>query len=141
MFWGINWIAVFVATALLEVLGYLWYGVLFARRWSEAMAIAGHSPDAANVAVMQSLGALNTLAIVLGLFWLTHRLGARSLAASVSTALAAWFFFDLTTQALEYLYMGLPGTVMAINIGYQFLAYLLAGAVLGLIKARTPKAA
>jgi hypothetical protein len=141
MFKGINWIAVIVAVVVLEVVGYLWYAMAFNSAWAAAMTAAGHAPDMSNVAVNQSLGLVNTLVIVLGLSWLTRRLGAVSLMASVSTAVAAWFFFDLTTQALEYLYMGMPCTVMAINVGYQLVSYVLAGAVLSLVKVGAPKAA
>ena len=140
MFRGINWIAVIVAIVLLEGLGYLWYAVLFADAWTDAITAYGHTPAGANMAMTQSLGAVNTLIIVLGLAWLTRRLGATSLAASVGVALAAWFFFSFTTQTLEYLYMEMPPLFVGINMGYQFVAYLLAGAVLGLVKVGAPKA-
>jgi hypothetical protein len=140
MFKGINWIAVIVAIVLLEVLGYLWYAMLFVNAWTDAITAYGHTPGGGNMAMTQSLGVVNTLIIVLGLAWLTRRLGATSLAASVSVALAAWFFFDFTTQTLEYLYMEMPPVLVGINMGYQFVAYLLAGAVLGLVKVGAPKA-
>ena len=136
MFKGINWIAVAIAVALLEVVGYVWYGLLFVKPWTDAMVAFGHTPGAANVAVMQSLGVVNSLIVVLGLAWLTRRLGAASLGASVGVALAAWFFFDFTTQTLEHLFMEMPAVFVAINMGYQFIAYALAGAVLGLVKTR-----
>ena len=138
MFKGINWIAVAVAVALVEVLGYLWYAVLFVKPWTDALIAFGHTPTGANVAVMQSLGLVNSLVIVVGLAWLTARLGARSLSASVGVALAAWLLFDFTTQSLEYLFIELPANFLAINAGYQIVAYAVAGAVLGLMK---PKAA
>ena len=138
---GINWIAVIVAVVALELVGYLWYGMLFAKPCTDAMTAAGHTPDASNTSILMSIGVVNTLVIVLGLSWLTRRLGATSLAASVSLALAAWFFFDLTTQSLEYLYMAMPVTVMEINIGYQLVSYLLAGAILALVRVGAPQSA
>jgi len=138
---GINWIAVIVAVVLLEAVGYLWYAVLFVKPWTDAMVAYGHTPTMDNVAVAQSLGIVNTLVIVLGLAWLTRRLGATSLVASVGVAFAAWLFFDLTTQSLEYLYMQMPANFVGLNMGYQLVAYLLAGAVLGLVKVGAPKAA
>jgi len=137
---GINWVAVVIAVVLLEGLGFVWYGILFVDAWTEAMRAAGMPPNNSDVAVMQSIGAVNTLVIVVGLSWLTNRLGATTLLASVGTALAAWFFFDLTTQALDYLYMGMPLTVVEINIGYQVVAYALTGAVIALVKFGRPKA-
>ncbi len=141
MFKGINWIAVIVAVVLLEALGFVWYAMVFAKPWTEAMTAYGHTPVEANMAVVRSLGMLNTLVIVLGLSWLTRRLGATSLGASVGVALAAWFFFDFTTQSVEYLYMEMPPVLVGINMGYQFAAYLLAGAVLSLVKVGAPRTA
>ncbi len=135
---GISWIAVVVAVLLLEVIGYLWYAVLFVKPWTDALTAFGHTPTGANVAVMQGLGIVNTLVLVLGLAWLTARLQARSLGATVGVALTAWLVFSFTTQSLEYLFMEMPANFLAINAGYQMVAYALAGAVLGLIR---PKAA
>ena len=59
----------------------------------------------------------------------------------LSKFLAAWFFFNFTTQVLEYLYMGMTETVVFINMGYQLASYLVAGVVLGLIKFGAPKTA
>jgi hypothetical protein len=133
---GVNWIAVIVAVVLLEVLGMLWYGPLFGAAWTAAL---GHAPDMANQNTMMSIGVVNTVIVVLGLSWLTNRLGATSLMAGVTTALAAWFFFDFTTQALEYLYMGMSRDMVLINMGYQLASYVVAGACLGLIKIGAPK--
>lgn len=130
---GVNWIAVVVAVVLLQALGFLWYGPLFGERW---MAALGREPDAANMTVTMTLGVLNTLIVVGGLGWLIARLGATSLAAALGVALAAWFFFNFTTMAIDYLYIGLSAELVLINMGYQLLAYLLAGAVFALVRRR-----
>jgi hypothetical protein len=128
---GVNWIAVIVAVVLLEVLGYLWYGPLFGARWTAAVGPNSNPPG---MALAQSLGVVNTVIIVIGLAWLLRRLGAASLTAALGGALAAWFFFDFTTMAIDYLYVGHTSELVLINMGYQLVAYLVAGAVLGLIR-------
>ena len=133
MFKGINWIAVVVAVVLLEVLGFVWYGPLFGKAW---MAVAPVQPDPAKVNLFMSLGVINTLIVVVGLAWLTGQLHATSLKCALGVSLAAWFFFDFTTQALEYLYMGLDRTLVAVNMGYQLASYLITGLVLALVKIR-----
>lgn len=135
MFQGINWIAVLVAIVLQQVLGYVWYEPLFGAQW---LAALGREPDMSNVAMNMSLGVVNTAIIAVGLAWLIGRLGAYTLQGGVMTALAAWFFFNFTTMAIDYLYVGLSATLVGINMGYQLAAYLIAGAVLGFMK---PKAA
>ncbi|WP_309644922.1 DUF1761 domain-containing protein [Phenylobacterium sp.] len=131
---GVNWIAVLVAVVLLEGLGFLWYGPLFGERWAAAL---GKTPDTSNVALFMSLGVINTVIIVLGLSWLLRKLGAGSLQAAVMGALAAWFFFDFTTMAIDFLYVGHTAELVVINMGYQLVSYLIAGAVLGLIRPKT----
>ncbi|KRB41313.1 DUF1761 domain-containing protein [Phenylobacterium sp. Root700] len=130
----INWIAVVVAFVLLEILGFLWYGPLFGARW---MAEQGTPPDPKSEQFALGVGALVTILTVLGLAWLLRRLGATSLQAGLSAAFAAWVFFNFTTMALDYLFMGQTVVFVAINMGYQLVSYLIAGAVLGLIRPKT----
>ncbi len=48
---------------------------------------------------------------------------------------------DFTTMAIDYLYIQLNGELVLINMGYQLVAYLIAGAVLGFMKPKTAAAA
>ena len=138
---GVNWIAVIVATVLLEVLGFLWYGPLFGEAWTAAMANPPVTDAAGAMNMKMGLGVVNTLIVVLGLDWLVRRLGAASLTAAVMVSLAAWFFFSFTTQALEYLYMGMTLNFVVINMGYLLAAFVIAGATLSLVKFGAAKAA
>jgi hypothetical protein len=133
---GVNWIAVLIAFVLLEALGYVWYGVVFAKAWTAEMTAIGLKPDMSSAAQTTSLieGAVLTLVTVIGLSWLIRRLGASGLQAGLIAGLAAWVFFGLTTQAMEYVYMGFTPKLMAINCGQLALSYLLAGATLGGVK-------
>ena len=135
---GVNWIAVIIAVVVIEALGFVWYGPLFGTAWEAAL---GYAPDTSNANLKMSLGVVNAIIIVSGLAWLTGRLGATGLVQSVSVSLTAWFFFNFTTQALEYLYMGMSQQLVLINMGYQFVSYALAGAVLALVKFGRPAAA
>ncbi|MDP3855808.1 DUF1761 domain-containing protein [Phenylobacterium sp.] len=132
---GINWIAVVVAFVLLEALGFLWYGPLFGAIWTAEL---GTPPDPKSDQFALGVGAVFTIITIVGLSWLLRKLGATSLRASLLGAFGAWFFFSYTTMAVDYLYVGQTGTFVAINMGYQLLAYLIAGAVLGLIKPKAP---
>lgn len=125
---GMSWVAVLAAIVLLEILGFIWYGPLFGDRWMAAME---GLPQSGGMATTLTLGVVNTLIVVVGLNWLLHRLGPVSLGGAVGAALAAWFFFDFTTMAVDYLYLGHSLELVAINMGYQLVAYLTAGAVIG----------
>jgi hypothetical protein len=133
---GVNWIAVLIAFVLLEVVGYLWYGMVFSKDWMAEMSAIGLKPDTSASAQTTSLveGAVLILVQVLGLSWLMNKTGANSLQAGLMAGLAAWVFFGLTAQAMEYVYMGFTPKLMAINCGQLAVAYLLAGATLGGVK-------
>ena len=126
---GVNWIAVLVSVVVLEIVGFLWYAVIFQQVW---MAALGAPQDPKPMAVAQTLGMINTLIIVIGIDWLLRRLNVAGLAATVTAALTAWLFFDFTTMAIDYFYVGHTATLVLINMGYQLVAYALAGAVFGL---------
>jgi hypothetical protein len=57
------------------------------------------------------------------------------------TAVAAWFFFSLTTQSLEYLYMGMTLRLLELNASFQLVSFAIAGATLNLVKFGAPASA
>lgn len=128
---GINWLAVAVAAVLLEALGFVYYSYLVAGPWTAAYtADLGRAPDTGDAAVSQSIGIVITLILVTGLAWVLKRLAITGPAA-IGAALAVWFFFNFTTMAVDYVYMGMSVTLVGINMGYQLLSYAIAGAVIG----------
>jgi hypothetical protein len=132
---GVNWIAVIVATIVLEVVGYVWYAVVFSAAWTAAGG--GAEKNGLSQGAAYGLGVVNTLIITIGLSWLLARLGRSGLMASVGCALAAWLFFDFTTMALDFLYQGQSAALVRINMGEQLVSYLLAGVIFGLLPAKT----
>lgn len=130
---GINWLAVAIAVVLLEVLGFLYYGFVVTKAWTDAYTTdLGRAPDMSNAAVSQSIGVVVTIILVTGLAWALKRMAITG-AAAIGAALAVWFFFNFTTMAVDYVYMGMSLTLVGINMGYQLLSYLIAGAVIGLM--------
>lgn len=140
---GINWIAVLVAVVLLEVVGYLWYGMIFSAAWTAEMNAVGLRPDMSGSAQTTSiaLGAVLIVVEVLGLAWLLRRLETTDWRVGALDGFSAWFFFGLTTQGMEYVYMGFTPKLMAINCGQLLISYVVAGAVLGGLKFGASKAA
>jgi len=140
---GVNWIAVLVAVVLLEAIGYLWYGMVFSSAWTAEMSAIGLKPDTSASAQTTSiaLGALLIVVEVLGLAWLMRRLETTNWRVGALDGFTAWFFFGLTTQGIEYVYMGFTPRLMAINCGQLLVSYVVAGAVLGGLKFRASKAA
>jgi hypothetical protein len=133
---GVNWIAVVIATVVLEVVGYVWYGVVFKTAW---LAAGGPTHMSLSQGAAYGLGMVNTLIVVIGLAWLNARLGLAGLGKCLGAALAAWFLFDFTTMALDFLYEGQSAALVEINMGLQLVSYALAGAILGLTPAKTTR--
>jgi hypothetical protein len=136
---GVNWIAVIIAVVLLQVLGFLWFGPVFGKAWAAAMGKTGDMAGGSNM--LMALGAVNTLICVIGLAWLLGKLGAGTLGAAITTSVAAWFFFSLTTSSLEYIYMGMSLQLLELNAGYLLVSFVLAGATLNLVKFGAPATA
>jgi hypothetical protein len=136
---GVNWIAVIIAVVLLQVLGFLWFGPVFGKAWAAAMGKTGDMSGGSNM--LMALGAVNTLICVTGLAWLLNKVGAGTLGAAITTSVAAWFFFSLTTSSLEYIYMGMSLQLLELNAGYLLVSFVLAGATLNLVKFGAPAAA
>ena len=130
---GVNWIAVAVATVVFEVVGFVWYAVVFKDAW---VAAGGSTHMNLSQGAAYGLGVLNTIIIMTGLAWLLAKLGRAGLMASVGGALAAWLFFDFTTMTLDYLYEGQSAALVQINMGEQLVSYLLAGVIFGLLPAK-----
>jgi len=139
---GVNWIAVLVAVVLLEAIGFLWYGMIFAASWTAEMNAIGLKPEMSASAQTTSiaLGAVLIIVEVLGLAWLMRRLETTNWRVGALDGFTAWFFFGLTTQGMEYVYMGFTPKLMAINCGQLLISYVVAGAILGGLKFRTAKA-
>jgi hypothetical protein len=136
----INWVAVAATVIALEGLGFVWYAVLFGDAWSAAYVESfGRVPDESNMAVMRSLGMVNTLILSLGLATILPKLGVTGLKAVIA-AVMVWFGFGFTTMAIEYLYMGVGLRLVGLNMAYQLVAYLVAGTVIGLMPAKAPPA-
>ena len=131
---GVNWISVLIAVVLVEALGFLWYGMVFSKTWMADMAAMGLKLDGSSQTTSLIEGVIVTIVMVVGMAWLVGRLGAHSFGAGMMAGFWAWLFFGLTTQALEYVYMGFTPELMVINGGYLLLSFVIAGAVLGGVK-------
>jgi hypothetical protein len=131
MFKGINWLAVIVAVVLVQLLGFLWYGPLFGATWR---ALDPGAPAATGFDAKMICGILLTVIMVIGLAWLFARLAVADLMGGLKTALIVCIAFVLTLVFMGYCYEGQSIHLVAFNSGYELLAYLISGAVLGLMR-------
>lgn len=128
--YGINIIAVALATLGFMVVGFIWYGPLFGKRW---MALNGFTEEGlkadTNMGMMMAKGLTNSLVAAIGIGLVLVWKDADGMVASLKAAFLVWLFFSATTQLLAHIYEKQKLELTLIHFGNQLTAYLLAGLI------------
>ena len=133
MFKGVNWRGVLIATAVVFVVGYFWYDVVFTELWHR---LEPNAPDASALDA-KLLGGIATLAVsVIGLAWLFARLGVRTMADGLKTTAVVVIAFDSTVYIGSYFFNNAPLETMLFYTASDMVTFLVAGAILVLIRAK-----
>ena len=126
---AINWIAVVVAAIATFVLGGLWYGPLFGRRWMAASGVSEEEVAQGNPARTFSISFVLQFvaAAVLAMF-----IGPEAgLVFGLAAGGAVGLFWVAGAFGVVYLFEQRPLAHWAVNAGYQVVSYLLMGGILG----------
>ena len=139
----INYPAVIVAAILHWILGAVWYGVFSSKfielmAWTPAQMAAIESQSHTKDYILTFLSSL-VLSYILAHFLQYTK--AVNIAGGLQTAFWLWLGFVVTTQLPTVLFEGRKPGLYLLNIGYQFVACLAAGALLALWKPRPAAAA
>jgi len=129
---GVNWVGVAIATIVVWLIGYLWYGMLFAEAWMAAMNMTKESMDQSDMTPM-ILGFVNTLVTCVGLGLIVPKV-EDGLMGGLKTGLMAGVFFACTTEAMGFIYGGKSQALIPIDFGYLLVLYAVAGAIIGGVK-------
>jgi hypothetical protein len=121
---------VLAATLVFWLIGFLWYGVLFADAWMTAEGVT--AADAENQSPLwMAAGVLMTLAQVLGLALVLKWKGVYDLADAVKTAALLWALFALPLALYDFVYLTAHNlSALAIDAGHLFAGWVAAAAVL-----------
>jgi len=129
----IKYLAVLVAAIVHWLLGGLWYGVLFKNKFME---LIGWSPEKlqqmAKQSEVKSLGIALLMSLVF-CYILAHFVQytkATSAAGGAQTAFWLWLGFIVTTNIATVLFEDRPLGLYLINMGYYFVASVIAGMIL-----------
>jgi hypothetical protein len=135
----INYLAVLVAAIFNMVLGFLWYGPLFGKRWSALMGwgemtaekIAEKQKAARPAYAISFLGAL-VMAYVLAhsLVFASTYLNASGIGAGLQAGFWNWLGFIAPATVGTVLWDGKPWMLWFINAGYYLVALLVMGVIL-----------
>ncbi len=127
----LNWLAVVAAAVSSFIVGGLWYGPLFGKVWMQASGNTEEKAAGANMAKVFGLSFVLQLvaATVLALF-----IGGEGLHFALLASLHVGLFWVATALGVVYLFEQRSLGHWAVNAGYQVVAFLVMGIVLGLWK-------
>ena len=137
---SINYLAVLVCAVLAMVVGYVWYGPMFGRKWME---IAGASPDdlEARKKMQKGVTVLYIVQFLLTLFQvyvLAYYIAGWTDASGVENSLWIWAAFIMPTVAATAMWNNDSAKVswarFLIQAGYQLVIFVIFGLVLGFWK-------
>ncbi len=129
-FFGINIIAVVLATVGFMAVGMLWYGPLFGKRWMTLNGFTRESlGEGVNMGLVMAKGVTNSLVAAIGIGVALAWNGQDGLVDCMIAAALVWLFFSATTQMLAHVWEKQPLELTLINFGNQLAAYLLAGLI------------
>lgn len=134
----INYPAVLVAAILHWILGAVWYGVFSSKfvelmAWTPAQLAAIESQSHTRDYILAFVSSL-VLTYILAHF--VQYTKATNLAGGLQTGFWLWLGFVVTTQLATVIFEGRKPGLYLLNIGYQFVACLAAGALLAIWKPR-----
>lgn len=131
----VNWLAVLVCAVLSMVIGFIWYGPLFAKQWSaltgwtnEKVAALGQS------ALMRSYGLAFVAAFVIAtvLSLALRATGAAGIGDGLVTAAVLWVGFTGATIGVNMVFERRPLMLFGIEAGYHLVSLLVYSVVLSL---------
>ena len=127
-----NWLAVIVAALANMVIGFLWYGTwAFGRSW---MQLSGRGTvEGQQTSGLYVLTAVAALVEAITMWWFIGQTGANSGAAGAIIGLYAGLGFVATAMFAEVLFAGRPPRLYAIGAGYQVVAMIVQGAIIGFL--------
>ena len=133
----VNYIAIVVAALAAHVLGYLWYGPLFGKKWMQLMKLTdkdkekGKHKGMAKLMAISFIGSLVTAA-VLSLFIGPGFGDVKSgMINGAIVAALVWIGFMATKALGGVLWEGKSWKLYFLNVSYDLVSLLLMGVILG----------
>lgn len=132
-FSGFNWPEIVLAALSAFILGGLWYGPLFGKRWQSLNQLSDAQINNANMKLIYGAAFLLNLflALFLSLFIeVAMMMGSGALTGAMFGAFLGMVFVA-PTFGVNYLFARRPVRLYLIDVGYQVLQLALMGAILG----------
>ncbi len=132
---GLNSVAILAASVAFFIVGFLWYGLLFADAWMAASGITKEMAEADQNPSWMIGGFVITVMQVIGIGLVLKWKGATSLNAAAMTALLLWFVFALPFCLYAYFYsVAHSSTLLMIDASHLLVGWVVSAIVLSFFK-------
>ena len=126
----VNHIAVLLVLVLSLVLGFLWYSILFGKRWAVGYRLEEDAlKSIPGITILYTL--IGALLFSYGVAIFAALLGVDGAAGGALLGLGLWGTIITPRYLLHVLYGRVGGRAILIDVGFDLLVALLAGAVIG----------
>lgn len=130
----INFIEVLVAAFAAFIVGWLWHGPVFGKKW---MALEGMTPERMAAMTMKpgmamGLGFVSMYITAAVISWFAALLGTADVMGALGLAFAVWLGFTMTTLAGKWLWEGRSFGLFAFNAIYSFVSLFVMAYVIAL---------
>lgn len=132
MFENIPWVAVIVATVANMVLGFLWFGPLFGKQWSEASGVSMDNTEAPNPSVY-AVPALGALLAAIVLWNMMGAMAATDMVGAITTAIWAWLGFVALTSLTNAMFLGSGNRLWWLESSAHLAGFALSAGILSLM--------
>ncbi len=131
VFASVNFLAVLVSALSAFVVGWLWYGPLFGKKWIKLNGFTEEQLREGGIS-MPLIMVINYVATVLAAFAIAMFIGAESgMSFGVFAGFMIAVFWIGTSRLNDVLYERKPFGLFLINLGYNLVIYVVMGAILG----------
>lgn len=135
---NVNWLAVVVSAIVSMIIGFLWYGPLFGKKWMAMMGWGQEHIDAAKAKggmgksyVIAFIGSLVMAYVLAHIVAMARMAGISSgLSGGLQSGFWAWLGFVATTGLGSVLWEGRKWNLYTFNMAYQLVNLLVMGAIL-----------
>ena len=135
----VNYLAVLVAAVANMGIGFLWYGPLFGKMWTELMGWGAMTPEriadrqkkARPAYAISFVSALVMAYVLLHVIFFANAYAPSGLQSGLSGGFWMWLGFVAPVTVGSVLWDGKPWKLWVINAGYYLVALLIMGTILG----------
>ena len=130
---SISFLSMLSAAVAAFVLGAVYYGPLFGKRWQSLNRLSDEDMAAGNKAMIYGIAFLLILVVAFAIAILicSPLVAEPSLAKGAEIGLKLSLFFVVTAFGVNYLFARKPISLWLIDCGYMVLMFVLMGAIIG----------